>query len=151
MLSAPLRVWGVALALGDDSRRRERLLGASLLGLATLARLQSGVVCLVVVLISLAPKSGPALPQTPRSRQLYRVAVVLAMLGALSAFTLTELGWATLFALGAVGSAGAAWLSTGRWRVLSWTPALEVLGVLTVWALIFGAWDAAAWHALPSA
>jgi GPI mannosyltransferase 3 len=150
-LSAPLLVWGVALTLGDDSQRRERIIGASLLGLATLARLQSGVVCLVVVLISLAPKSVAELPLTPGSRKLNRVAVVLAMLGALSAFTLTEPRWATVFAVGAMGAAGAAWLSTGRWRALSWKPALEVLGVLTVWALIYGAWDAAAWHALPTA
>jgi len=91
-LAAPLLVWGVAWVLGPDATRRSRILGASLLGLATLARLQSGVVCLAVVLLCLVP--------SPRAR---------------------------------------------------WRPTLEVLGVLVGWALIYGLWDAAAWHSVPGA
>ncbi len=93
-LAAVLVVWGVALVLGDGADRRARILGASLLGLATLARLQSGVVCAVVVLVvAFAPRSA------------------------------------------------------GRRTV----PFLEVLLTLVAWALVYGLWDAAAWHALPSA
>lgn len=89
-LAAVLLVWGVALALEDS--RGSRLTGASLLGLATLARLQSGVVCVVVlvVLISRLERTG-------------------------------------------------------------WKPVLETFVTLTGWALLYGAWDAAAWHSLPGA
>lgn len=92
-LAAPLLVWGVALVLGDGADRRARLVGASLLGLATLARLQSGVVCAVVVALTFSPRGRP---RDVRA-------------------------------------------------------GLEVLGTLGVWALVYGLWDAAAWHALPSA
>jgi hypothetical protein len=95
-LSAPLLVWGAAFLLGDDTTRRDRVLGASLLGLATLARLQSGVVCLAVVAVLLVPRA--AVPLRRRLR-----------------------------------------------------PMLEVFGVLCIGALVFGLWDAAAWHSLPSA
>lgn len=89
-LAAPLLVWGVALVLEEQATREGRLLGASLLGLATIARLQSGVVCVVVLAVLLARRSA-------------------------------------------------------RREVL------EVLGTLVAWALVYGAWDAAAWHSLPSA
>lgn len=51
-LAAVLVVWGLAFLLRPDGRRRERIIGASLLGLATIARLQVGVICFVVALIS---------------------------------------------------------------------------------------------------
>lgn len=91
-LATVLVVWGVALVLDADATQRLRMLGASLLGLATIARLQVGIVCAVVV-------------------------VVLAL----------------------------------QLRARGKRPLLEVFGTLVVWALIFGAWDAAAWHSLPSA
>lgn len=91
-LAAPLLVWGVALVLSDGATRRDRLIGASLLGLATLARLQSGVVCAVVAALAF-------FPQGKRDAR-----------------------------------AG-----------------LEVLGTLALWALVYGLWDAAAWHAVPGA
>lgn len=86
-LSAALLVWGVALVLGEGTQRRQWLLGASLLGLATLARLQSGVVCAVVLLLSFSPRSR----------------------------------------------------------------GMAVAGTLVLWALVYGLWDAAAWHQLPAA
>ncbi len=89
-LAAVLLVWGVALVLEENATRQGRITGASLLGLATLARLQSGVVCVVVLGVLLARRSS-------------------------------------------------------RREVL------EVFGTLVAWALIYGAWDAAAWHSLPSA
>ena len=91
-LSTVFLVWGVALVLEEDASRESRITGASLLGLATLARLQSAVVCVVVLGLLLA-----------------------------------------------------------RFRRTGWKPALEVLSALVVWALIYGAWDAAAWHSLPNA
>lgn len=91
-LAAVLIVWGVALILEEGATRDGRILGASLLGMATLARLQSGVVCVVVLLVLLT-----------------------------------------------------------RLKAEGKRPVLEVFGTLVVWALIFGAWDAAAWHSLPSA
>lgn len=91
-LAAVLIAWGVALVLEEGATRDGRILGGSLLGLATLARLQSGVVCLVVLMVLLA----------------------------------------------AVKRTG-------------WRPLLEVLVTLVAWALIYGAWDAAAWHSLPTA
>ena len=90
-LAAVLLVWGVALVLEENATREGRLGGASLLGLATLARLQSGVVCVVVLGVLLARRSAGG------------------------------------------------------------TPVLEVFGTLVAWALVYGAWDAAAWHSLPSA
>ena len=86
-LAAVLLVWGVALVLGEEGTRETRITGASLLGLATLARLQSAVVCVVVLGVLLS-----------------------------------------------------------RFRRTGWKPMLEILGALVVWALIYGAWDAAAWH-----
>ena len=86
-LSAALLVWGVALVLGEGTQRKQWLLGASLLGLATLARLQSGVVCAVVLLLSFSPR--------------------------------------------------------GR--------GMAVAVTLLLWALVYGLWDAAAWHELPTA
>ncbi len=91
-LAAALIVWGVALILEEGSTRDGRILGASFLGMATLARLQSGVVCVVVLIVLLTK-------------------------------------------LKAAGK----------------RPVLEVFVTLVIWALIFGAWDAAAWHSLPSA
>ncbi len=92
-LAAACLVWGVALTLELESTRRNRVLGASLLGLATLARLQSGVVCAAVLAVLVV--------RAVRSKQ--------------------------------------------------WKPTLEVGAALLVWAFLFGAWDAAAWHDLPSA
>ncbi|MDP1826557.1 MAG: hypothetical protein Q8L48_25025 [Archangium sp.] len=89
-LAAVLLVWGVALTLEDS--REARITGASLLGLATLARLQSGVVCVVVLVVLIS-----------------------------------------------------------RFKKTGWKPVLEAFATLAVWALIYGAWDAAAWHSLPSA
>ena len=89
-LAAVLIVWGVALVLEEGSTREGRITGASLLGLATLARLQSGVVCGVVLGVLLARRSA--------RREIF-----------------------------------------------------EVFGTLVAWALVYGAWDAAAWHAVPSA
>lgn len=91
-LAAVLLVWGAALVFDGDAGRRRRVVGASLLGLATLARLQVGIVCVGVVLVLLAQVKQ-------RGKQ----------------------------------------------------PLLEVLGTLVAWALVYGAWDAAAWHDLPSA
>lgn len=91
-LAAVLVVWGVALIFEEGAQREGRLTGASLLGLATLARLQVGMVCAVVVLVLLL-----------------------------------------------------------RLKRTGARPALEVFGALLLWALVYGAWDAAAWHALPSA
>ena len=91
-LAAVLVVWGVALVLDQTSTREARITGASLLGLATLARLQSAVVCVVVVVALLVHLKKTGLK-----------------------------------------------------------PVLEVFVTLLVWALLFGAWDAAAWHSLPSA
>ncbi|MFZ5442041.1 MAG: hypothetical protein ACOZQL_18690 [Myxococcota bacterium] len=55
-LAAAFVVWGVALVLSDGATRRERLIGASLLGLATLARLQSALVCVVVAALAFFPR-----------------------------------------------------------------------------------------------
>ncbi len=94
-LSAPFVVWGVALVLEECSITRSRVIGASLLGLATIARLQVGVVC-VAVLVALALKAG----KTVAERKQEVLPVLLALMG---------------------------------------------------WALVFGVWDAVAWHQLPSA
>jgi phosphatidylinositol glycan class B len=91
LATAPL-VWGLALVFDPDAGRRRRVTGASLLGLATLARLQVGVACAVVVLV---------------------LALQLKQRGA--------------------------------------QPLVEVLGTLVAWALVYGLWDAAAWHDLPGA
>lgn len=91
-LAAVLLVWGLAMVLGEGAAREGRITGASLLGLATLARLQSGVVCVVVLVVLIS-----------------------------------------------------------RFKRTGWKPVLEVFGVLVAWALVYGAWDAAAWHSLPSA
>ena len=91
-LAAVLLVWGAAFVFDESGGREGRITGASLLGLATLARLQSGVVCVVVVVVLLV-----------------------------------------------------------RIKRLGFKPVLEVFGTLVVWALIYGAWDAAAWHSLPTA
>lgn len=88
-LAAVLLVWGVAL-LWDS--RSSRIVGASFLGLATLARLQSGVVCIAVLIVLLA--------------QVKRI---------------------------------------------GFKPLLDVFGTLFFWALVYGVWDAAAWHHLPTA
>lgn len=92
-LAAVCIVWGAALTLDERAGRASRLIGGSLLGFATIARLQSGVVCAVVV----------------------AVLVVRAL------------------------------------RSKQWRAALEVGGALLVWAFVFGAWDAAAWHDAPGA
>ncbi len=96
-LAAALLPWGLALAWDEASSRRARLLGASLLGLATLARLQAGLVCAVALLV------------------------------------LALRAWR---ARGVVGR----WLATQ-----------EVALALGAWALVFGLWDAAAWHDAPGA
>lgn len=49
-LAAPLLVWGLALTLARDASRRALVLGGSLLGLATLARLQVALPVAVAVL-----------------------------------------------------------------------------------------------------
>ena len=94
-LAAALGVWGVALVLEAGAVPRTRIIGASLLGLATLARLQMGIVCVGVLL-------------------------VLAVVG------------------------GSTWLERRR-------AVVPVLITLMAWALVFGLWDAAAWHHLPTA
>lgn len=94
-LAAPLTVWGVALVLEQGATLRGRVLGASLLGLATITRLQMGTVC-VAVLLALLISSGPSWKER-------RVAVV------------------------------------------------PVLLTLVGWALVYGLFDAAVWHGLPSA
>ena len=100
-LAAVCIVWGLALLFplprGEGPRSggegRDLIIGASLLGAATLFRLQSGVVCLAVVLV---------------------------------------------FAVHGL-------------RTRAWKPLAVLFGTLCVWALLFGAWDAAAWHDLPRA
>ncbi|MFO0595494.1 MAG: hypothetical protein U0228_09325 [Myxococcaceae bacterium] len=94
-LAAPLVVWGLALLFDPQSSRRVLWVGASLLGLATIARLQCGVVCV----------------------------------GALAAVPFVRPGDAK-----------------AKRR-----DALEVFGVLVLWALVFGTWDALAWHDVPTA
>lgn len=91
-LAAVLVVWGVALALDEGSTREQRIGGASLLGLATLARLQAAVVCVVVLVVLLS-----------------------------------------------------------RLKRTGLKPVLETFATLVGWALVYGAWDAAAWHSLPTA
>ena len=50
-----------------------------------------------------------------------------------------------------------AWCAWRCWRCSCFggsartRPTLELLGVLALWALVYGAWDAAAWHSLPAA
>ncbi len=92
-LAAVCIVWGLAFALPPKAAPRELIIGGSLLGLATIFRLQSGMVCLAIVLVFAA--------RAARSRD--------------------------------------------------WKPLLQLFGTLTVWALVFGAWDAAAWHDVPRA
>ena len=91
-LAAVLLVWGLARVLEDGATSEGRITGASFLGLATLARLQSGVVCIAVLVVLIS-----------------------------------------------------------RFKRTGWKPVLEVLGALVAWALVYGAWDAAAWHSLPGA
>lgn len=96
-LAAALVPWGLALAWDEASARRQRLLGGSLLGLATLARLQVGLLCAVALLVLVAR------------------------------------------AVGARGKAD------------RWGPSREVALALGAWALVYGLWDAAAWHDAPGA
>jgi phosphatidylinositol glycan class B len=82
-------VLGLWLVLEQEPTRRKRILGASLLGIAVLLRLQCGLFCLGALTILLARKQ--------------------------------------------------------------WRPALEVLGVLGVWAVLYGALDALTWADAPGA
>ncbi len=82
-------VLGLWLLLKPAQTRRERLAGASLLGIAVLLRLQCGLFCVGALAVLLARKQ--------------------------------------------------------------WRPALEVLGVLGVWAVAYGALDAFTWAAAPGA
>lgn len=96
-LAAALVPWGLALAWDEGSSRRQRLLGASWLGLATLARLQVGLLCAVALLVLLGR------------------------------------------ALRASGAPA------------RWAPLRDVALALGAWALVYGLWDAAAWHDAPGA
>jgi hypothetical protein len=82
-------VLGLWLLLERDATRKRRLIGASLLGVAVLLRLQCGLFCVGALIILLARKQR--------------------------------------------------------------RPALEALGVLTLWAFVFGALDAFTWHDAPGA
>lgn len=104
-------VWGLSLLLDrevfgkaatDPRARRLLVLGASLLGLAVLLRLQSAVFCvgvLGVLAVRSRERAGPWMAPGP-----------------------------------------------GRWRALR-----DVVLMLGVWALVFGALDAATWHDAPGA
>lgn len=89
-LAAPLVVWGLSFLVDEKGVRLDRIIGASLLGLATIVRLQVGIVCLAALISLIISRRG-------------RTAV------------------------------------------------LEVGVTLLAWALVFGVFDALAWHALPSA
>ncbi len=78
-LAAVCIVWGAALTLDERSTHGGRLLGGSLLGFATIARLQSGVVCAAVVAVLVV--------RAVRSKQWRPMLEVAGVL----------LGWAFLF------------------------------------------------------
>ncbi|EPX61452.1 hypothetical protein D187_001235 [Cystobacter fuscus DSM 2262] len=79
-------VLGLAFALAPDASRRQRLVGASLLGLAVLLRLQTGIFCVGLLAVLVA------------RRQWRQAGEALAVLA----------GWALLFGL-------LDWLTWGRW------------------------------------
>ncbi|MCC6333003.1 MAG: hypothetical protein IT380_03325 [Myxococcales bacterium] len=103
-------VWGLALVLEEDGPRRRLLLGASLLGVATLLRLQAGVFCAGALLIL----AGRALAASRRAPG------------------------------GGAPAGPGAWPSP--WRRVAW-----VAGVLLLWAVAYGALDAATWSQAPGA
>lgn len=82
-------VLGLWLLFEKEQTRRDRIIGASLLGIAVLVRLQCGLFCLGALAVLLARKQ--------------------------------------------------------------WRPALEVFGVLCVWAVLYGALDAFTWASAPGA
>lgn len=113
-------VWGLALVLDERSPRRLLLLGASLLGLAVLFRLQSGVFCAGALGILLARRGKPAAEAAASAKR----------------------------ATGAATGDGA---ESSSAAAKSRAAVRDVALVLLGWALVYGAWDAAAWHDAPGA
>jgi hypothetical protein len=151
-LAAPLVVWGLALVFEEHATRRGQLLGAALLGAATIVRLQCGVVCAGVVVALFIPLFREhSKPTAWFSRARWAVVGGVVVFAASRLFALPS-------AVGMVGAAVA--LAAGALEVFEVMrlappdraqPMKTVFGTLVVSALVLGVWDAAAWHAVPSA
>jgi hypothetical protein len=143
-------VWGLALVLERNGSRRRLVLGASLLGMATLLRLQAGVFCVGAVAILLGRALAPAV--------LARAAVVLGR-GAGGASWRARAAARLAEAAAAKAQSGAAQAAApvskaklaGAQPMGPWRRVAAVLAVLLLWAVAFGALDAATWKDAPNA
>lgn len=154
-LAAPLVVWGLALVLEENATKRGRIIGAALLGAATISRLQCAVFCVGVVVVLFAPLLVDSKLRSPRFGTLTRVFGVTASV--LVLMNLFGGGDSKPWLLGLVGLLGlgsAALLlfdllrAAGAERRL---PLRDVFFTLVLAACVLGVWDAAAWHGAPNA
>ncbi|MFT3712499.1 MAG: hypothetical protein QM817_33040 [Archangium sp.] len=162
-LAAPLVVWGLALVFEETATVRGRLVGAALLGLATIVRLQCAVVCVGVVLALLVPLWRE---HTNRSKWFVRIqwagiaGVALLVVSRWSTpaqppLSLDVKWWQVTTPVGAavvVLAVGALLFEVLRAApTLKREPLKTVFATLVVSALVLGVWDAAAWHSVPTA
>ena len=157
-LAAPLVVWGLALILEEQATRRGRIIGAALLGLATITRLQCATVCAGVVVALFLPLALDKSLRTGRFGLLARIVGATAGAVVLISLFSAKLGpeWAArLMALSlGVGALALGVLVFDLLRAAGETrraPLRDVFLTLVAAALVMGVWDAAAWHDVPSA
>ncbi|MBL8914034.1 MAG: hypothetical protein JNM17_25240 [Archangium sp.] len=157
-LAAPLVVWGLALIFEEGSQKRTRIVGAALLGAATIVRLQCAVFCIGALVVLLAPLFMDPKLRNARFSMARRVSIAGVGAVVLISLLATRIGpeWSfrllVLAGLAALGGIGVLVFDLMRAApVEKREPVREVFLTLVVAACVLGIWDAAAWHSVPTA